>query len=143
MLPVLGTVARPPCRAGKSFCHGGAHNRPTMCYTTYTHVVGREQHPDQTHLTGIHLNLGDQAIEFEDQHGTIGRLRFTDGTVLYEGQPLLLTPKLNAGLPAEPTTPRTVEPARSATTTVSAPLTAQTTLGVLSHSPTIPETSVS
>lgn len=47
------------------------------------------------HLTGIHINLVEQAIEFEDQHGAIGRLRFTGEQVLYEGQPLLLTPNVD------------------------------------------------
>jgi hypothetical protein len=52
----------------------------------------REHHPDQIELTGIHINLEAQAIEFEDRYGTLGRLRFTGETVLYEGQPLLLRP---------------------------------------------------
>jgi len=57
----------------------------------------REPPPNHIELTGIHINLQAQAIEFEDRYGTIGRLRFTGGTVLYEGQPLLLTPTPDAG----------------------------------------------
>jgi hypothetical protein len=52
----------------------------------------REEYRYQRELTGIHINLQDQAIEFEDRHGTIGRLVFGQETVLYEGQPLLLAP---------------------------------------------------
>jgi hypothetical protein len=52
----------------------------------------RESPVEPSHLTGIHINLEDQAIEFEDRHGTIGRLVFGQEVVLYEGQPLLLTP---------------------------------------------------
>lgn len=59
----------------------------------------REPHPEPVQLTGIHLNLEAQAIEFEDRHGTVGRLRFTGETVLYEGRPLLLLP---SGDPADP-----------------------------------------
>jgi hypothetical protein len=54
---------------------------------------------DPIQLTGIHLNLEASAIEFEDRHGTVGRLRFTGETVLYEGRPLLLLP---SGEPASP-----------------------------------------
>ena len=61
----------------------------------------RRQHPEQIELTGIHINFAEQAIEFEDQHGTVGRLRFTGETVLYEGQPLLLRPTPDAGSPTE------------------------------------------
>lgn len=46
----------------------------------------RDRYPDPVQLTGIHINLTEQAIEFEDAHGTVGRLRFTSETVLYEGQ---------------------------------------------------------
>src|SRR5436305_27444 len=69
----------------------------------------------RSELTGIHINLEAQAIEFEDRYGTIGRLRFTGETVLYEGQPLLLrptpppatAPKLAAGRsPEHPHRPR-------------------------------------
>jgi hypothetical protein len=45
-----------------------------------------------TALEALHINLAEQAIEFEDRHGTVGRLRFGGATVLYEGQPLLLLP---------------------------------------------------
>lgn len=58
-----------------------------------------EPHVDPIQLTGIHLNLEAQALEFEDRHGTVGRLRFTGETVLYEGRPLLLLP---SGEPASP-----------------------------------------
>jgi hypothetical protein len=61
-----------------------------------------EHQPDQAELTGIHINFENQAIEFEDQHGTIGGLRFTGETVLYEGQPLLLRPTPDAGAAPEP-----------------------------------------
>src|SRR4051794_12684894 len=77
-----------------------------------------EPHLAPTHLTGIHLNFEEHAIEFEDQHGTVGRLRFTGETVLYEAHPLLLTPTpppapapAAAPLPAAPR-PRPHEPAR-------------------------------
>jgi hypothetical protein len=53
----------------------------------------RDPAPSPTELTGIHINLADQAIEFEDRHGTIGRLVFGQEVVLYEGQPLLLAPR--------------------------------------------------
>jgi hypothetical protein len=56
----------------------------------------RESYPEPVHLTGIHSNLEEQAIEFEDRHGTIGRLVFGEETVLYEGQPLLLAPTSDA-----------------------------------------------
>ncbi len=62
----------------------------------------REPNPEQTSLTGIHINLAASAIEFEDRYGTIGRLRFTGATVLYEGAPLLLTPSVMANDPIEP-----------------------------------------
>jgi hypothetical protein len=52
----------------------------------------REPYREPSQLTGIHINLDEQAIEFEDRHGTIGRLVFGRETVLYEGQPLLLVP---------------------------------------------------
>jgi hypothetical protein len=52
----------------------------------------RAKQPYHRELTGIHINLDEQAIEFEDRHGTIGRLVFGHETVLYEGQPLLLAP---------------------------------------------------
>jgi hypothetical protein len=52
----------------------------------------REPRLEPSQLTGIHLNLEEGAIEFEDRHGTVGRLRFTSETVLYEGRPLLLLP---------------------------------------------------
>ena len=65
----------------------------------------REQPAHCTALTGIHINLVEQAIEFEDRHGTVGRLRFTDATVLYEGQPLLLMPISDAKAAAEQAIP--------------------------------------
>jgi hypothetical protein len=65
----------------------------------------REPRPDPTQLTGIHLNLEAGAIEFEDRHGTVGRLRFTGETVLYEGRPLLLLPSGDVANPAESPTP--------------------------------------
>src|SRR5438067_13602156 len=46
-----------------------------------------------TALTGIHINLKEHAIEFEDQHGTVGRIVFSGETVLVEGQPLTLAPR--------------------------------------------------
>ncbi len=52
----------------------------------------RDDYHFQRELTGIHINLEEQAIEFEDRHGTIGRLVFGQEVVLYEGQPLLLAP---------------------------------------------------
>jgi hypothetical protein len=52
----------------------------------------RESPVEPSQLTGIHINLEEHAIEFEDHHGTIGRLVFGQATVLYEGQPLLLAP---------------------------------------------------
>jgi hypothetical protein len=52
----------------------------------------REPPREPSQLTGIHINLDEQAIEFEDRHGTIGRLVFGREIVLYEGQPLLLAP---------------------------------------------------
>jgi len=74
----------------------------------------RDQQPYQTELTSIHINLAEQAIEFEDRHGTVGRLRFTGETVLYEGQPLLLTPTLALApeAPATSTTPPHTEQPR-------------------------------
>src|SRR5437763_2270910 len=65
----------------------------------------REPRLDPIHLTAIHLNLEDQAIEFEDRHGTVGRLRFTGETMLYEGRPLLLTPTDDPLTAAEPPVP--------------------------------------
>ncbi len=47
----------------------------------------------------VRLNLEAQAIEFEDRHGTVGRLRFIGETVLDEGRPLLL---LSSGEPVPP-----------------------------------------
>jgi hypothetical protein len=62
----------------------------------------REPRPDPIQLTGIHLNLEAQAIEFEDRHGTVGRLRFAGETVLDEGRPLLLMPGGDPATPQEP-----------------------------------------
>src|SRR5436305_12497653 len=59
----------------------------------------------RSELTGIHINLETQAIEFEDRHGTVGRLRFTGETVLYEGRPLLLTPTDDPLTAADPPAP--------------------------------------
>jgi len=70
----------------------------------------RESHAEPTHLTGIHINLEDHAIEFEDHHGTVGRLRFTDETVLYEGRPLLLTPNADSPPPAASGSSRPEQP---------------------------------
>ena len=64
-----------------------------------------DTHPSHTELTGIHINLAEQAIEFEDRHGTVGRLRFTGEIVLYEGQPLLLRPTSDTKPPSPQTTP--------------------------------------
>ena len=41
-------------------------------------------------LTGIHINLRDRAIEFENERGTIARIVFTGETVLVEGEGLAL-----------------------------------------------------
>jgi hypothetical protein len=74
----------------------------------------REPHPYQTELTGIHINLEERAIEFEDRHGTVGRLVFTSETVLYEGRPLLLTPTDQRDRPRQqPAPPATNQPERS------------------------------
>ena len=62
----------------------------------------REPHLEPIQLTGIHLNLEAQAIEFEDRNGKVGRLRFTGETVLYEGRPLLLQPSADPESPVEP-----------------------------------------
>ncbi len=62
-----------------------------MPYHAYISVK-RELQPDQMQLTAIHIDLEEHAVEFGDRHGTIGRLRFSGATVLYEGQPLLFTP---------------------------------------------------
>ncbi len=70
----------------------------------------REPAPEQTALTGIHINLEASAIEFEDRYGTIGRLRFTGETVLYEGHPLLLTPTSEPSAPAEHPAPLGPDP---------------------------------
>src|SRR5256885_6953258 len=76
-----------------------------MVYYAYI-PMERDHHPKPTQLTGIHINLTEQAIEFEDRHGTIGRLRFTGETVLYEGQPLLLRPTpRDPNAPEQPTVP--------------------------------------
>jgi hypothetical protein len=64
-----------------------------------------EPRPEPVQLTGIHLNLDAQAIEFEDRHGTVGRLHFTGETVLYEGRPLLLLPSSNPLAPVEAPAP--------------------------------------
>jgi hypothetical protein len=72
----------------------------------------REQYPEQTQLTGIHINLEDHTIEFEDQHGTIGRLRCTGATVLYEGQPLFLAPSSPSLPPVDQASLASGEPAR-------------------------------
>jgi hypothetical protein len=61
-----------------------------LLITTVGDLRREELYPAE--LTGIHVNFAEQAIEFEDRQGTIGRLRFTGETVLYEGQPLLLLP---------------------------------------------------
>ncbi len=42
----------------------------------------REQAPDQLQLTGIHINLADHAIRFEDRPTVPWRLRFTGEAVL-------------------------------------------------------------
>ena len=87
----------------------------------------REGHPYLIELTGIHINFDDQAIEFEDRHGTVGRLRFTGTTVLYEGRPLLLRPPRDAGptteqpaapLPDRPPRRRTQPPRASPNTSL-------------------------
>jgi len=54
---------------------------------------------------GIPLNLEAGAIEVEDCHGTVGRLRFSGETVLSEGRPLLLTPTDAPALPERPPAP--------------------------------------
>ncbi len=53
-----------------------------------------------TELTGIHINLEQGAIEFEDRHGTIGRLLFRNDVTYYEGRPLLVTPRHPTEQPA-------------------------------------------
>jgi hypothetical protein len=65
----------------------------------------RESQPCQTDLTGVHINLEAGAIEFEDRHGTVGRLLFTGESVLYEGQPLLLTPMDQRATPRQQPAP--------------------------------------
>jgi hypothetical protein len=55
-----------------------------------------------TQLTGIHISFAEQAVEFGDRHGTVGRLRFTGQTVLYEGRPLLLLPSAELAPQPEP-----------------------------------------
>jgi len=70
--------------------------------------------PHAIQLTGIHINFDDQAIEFEDRHGTVGRLRFTGETVLNEGRPLLLTPTGDPGTTIGPPTPPVPDQPRAA-----------------------------
>jgi hypothetical protein len=77
------------------------------------HPLERAQRPSPTELTGIQLTLAAQAIEFEDQYGTVGRLRFSGEAVVYEGQPLLLRPTPVPPRPAEDQThPRRAESQR-------------------------------
>jgi hypothetical protein len=74
----------------------------------------REPQRDQVQLTGIHINLEEQAIELEDRHGTVERLVFSGESVLYEGQPLLLTPTEQRATPRQqPTPPAPGQPERS------------------------------
>ena|SRR5579859_1726218 len=73
----------------------------------------REPRLEPIQLTGIHLNLEAQAIEFEDQHGTVGRLHFTGETVLYEGRPLLLIPTDAPASPVEAPAPPSPRPSSS------------------------------
>lgn len=54
-------------------------------------------------LTGIHINLDDHTIEFEDRHGTVGRLLFTHAAVLYEGPPLFVSREADPACGANPT----------------------------------------
>lgn len=54
-------------------------------------MAKEQEHTSQeTQLTGIYINFVERAIEFEDAHGTVGRIAFTGETVLIEGEPLLL-----------------------------------------------------
>jgi len=41
-------------------------------------------------LKGIYINFEDRSIEFEDRHGTVGRIVFTGDRLLVEGRPLTL-----------------------------------------------------
>jgi len=59
--------------------------------------------------------VAEHAIEFEDQHDTIGRLRCTGETMLYEGQPLFLKPAAAPDVPLERTVAPIAEPSQRST----------------------------
>ena len=50
----------------------------------------REHKPVVTPLTGIHIDLEERTIEFENRYGTVARLLFRGETVLFEGIPVLV-----------------------------------------------------
>jgi len=39
----------------------------------------------RTPLTGIHINLEERSIEFEDKHGTVAKLRLAANGVIFDG----------------------------------------------------------
>src|SRR5947209_2472013 len=49
-------------------------------------------HESQQHLPlkGIYINFEERSIEFEDTHGTVGRIVFAGERLLVEGRPLTL-----------------------------------------------------
>ena len=44
-----------------------------------------EPQHDREVLTAIHIDLIEQAVEFEDRHGTVDRMPFIDGKVVADG----------------------------------------------------------
>lgn len=54
-------------------------------------------------LKGIYINVEERAIEFEDEHGTVGRILFSGEHILLEGRPFMLSgAEQSSGEPSEP-----------------------------------------
>lgn len=45
----------------------------------------RESQQYKQPLTAIHIDLIEQAVEFEDRYGTVDRIPFVDGAVVADG----------------------------------------------------------
>ena len=58
----------------------------------YIHSSMSAEHESKQELPlkGIYINFEERSIEFEDRHGTVGRIVFTGERTLVEGRPLTL-----------------------------------------------------
>jgi hypothetical protein len=88
------------------------------------------EHHQQLPLKGIYIDFDERAIEFEDQHGTVGRIVFSGETVLVEGHLLTLAsaPELThegSEPTVEPASPVAEQREKQPTTVVSGKLMSQ------------------